>query len=93
MKNFKGKILFIHGLMDHGVHAGGLFQLTQALMNENKDFDMLLLPRAGHELPGYGLRHMLDYFVRNLAGAEPPADFKMKSQRELVAERAGAGSP
>jgi dipeptidyl aminopeptidase/acylaminoacyl peptidase len=93
VKNFKGKILFIHGLMDHGVHAGGLFQLTQALMNENKDFDMLLLPRAGHELPGYGLRHMLDYFVRNLAGAEPPADFKMKSQRELAAERATAGNP
>jgi len=86
-KNFKGKMLFIHGLIDHGVHPGGLFQLTQALMNENKDFDLVLMPQAGHELPGYALRRMLDYFVRHLAGLEPPVDFRLKSSGDLMKEK------
>jgi dipeptidyl aminopeptidase/acylaminoacyl peptidase len=59
--NLEGKILFIHGLLDHGVHAAGLFQLTQALMNENKKFDLVILPQAGHELPGYAMVRMWDY--------------------------------
>ncbi len=92
VKDFKGKMLFIHGLIDHGVHPGGLFQLTQALMNENKDFDLILLPQAGHELPGYGMRRMFDYFVRHLAGREPPADFRLKSSGDLLKERMAGGS-
>jgi len=86
-KNLKGKLLFIHGLMDHGVHPGGLFQLTQALMNENKDFDLVLLPQNAHELPGYATRQMWDYFVRHLRGSEPPANFSFKSSSDLIMER------
>ena len=78
-KNFKGKMLFIHGLLDYGVHPGGLFQLTQALMNANKQFDLVLLPQAGHELPGYAMVRMWDYFVRHLGVGEPPADFRAQS--------------
>jgi dipeptidyl aminopeptidase/acylaminoacyl peptidase len=89
-KNLKGRILFIHGMEDHGVHPGGLFQLTQVLMEQDKTFDMLLLPRAGHSLPGYGLRRMLDYFVQHLAGGQPPLDFRMKTGREIIAEREAA---
>jgi dipeptidyl aminopeptidase/acylaminoacyl peptidase len=90
VENFKGKMLFIHGMVDHGVHPGGLFQLTQALMNLNKDFDLVLMPQAGHELPGYALRRMLDYFVVHLAGESPPANFQMKTGGELAAERNAA---
>jgi dipeptidyl aminopeptidase/acylaminoacyl peptidase len=90
VENFKGKMLFIHGMVDHGVHPGGLFQLTQALMNANKDFDLVLMPQAGHELPGYALRRMLDYFVVHLAGESPPANFQMKTGGELAAERNAA---
>ena len=86
-KNLKGKLLFIHGLMDHGVHPGGLFQLTQALMNENKDFDLVLLPQNAHELPGYAVRRTWDYFVRHLRGGEPPANFSFKSSNDLMMER------
>jgi dipeptidyl-peptidase 4 len=89
-KNFKGKMLFIHGMIDYGVHPSALFQLTQALMDANKDFDMLLLPQASHELPSYALRRMLDYFVVHLRGETPPKDFRFKTGRELMAEEAGA---
>ena len=37
----QGDLLFIHGLLDHGVHPGGLFQLTQALMDANKKFELV----------------------------------------------------
>ncbi len=92
----QGKLLFIHGMLDIGVHPGGLFQLTQALMDANKDFDMLLLPRAGHVLPGYGLVKQWDYFVEHLAGKTPPADFKtLSSSDSLLMEVGGlfAGEP
>ena len=32
-----------------------MFRLVQALMDANKDFDLLIYPRAGHQTPGYGL--------------------------------------
>ncbi len=87
VKNLKGKLLFFHGLLDFGVHPGGLFQLTQALINENKDFDQIILPQAGHQLPGYALRRMWDYFVVNLKNETPPKDFKVKSASDLMAEK------
>ncbi len=83
-KNFKGKMLFIHGLLDYGVHPGGLFQLTQALMNANKQFDLVLLPQAGHELPGYAMVRMWDYFVQHLDVGEPPADFRAQSSSDYM---------
>lgn len=83
----QGKLLFIHGLMDHGVHPAGLFQLTQALMDANKKFDMVLMPRAGHELPGYAMVRMWDYFVEHLAGRTPPPDFSAKSSSDLFKEK------
>lgn len=89
-KNLDGKLLFIHGLLDYGVHPGGLFQLTQALMDANKVFDLVLMPQAGHALPGYGMVRMWDYFVRHLAGKEPPPGFIAKSSSDYVAERAKA---
>lgn len=83
----QGKLLLIHGLMDHGVHPGGLFQLTQALMDANKKFDLVIMPRAGHELPGYAMVRMWDYFVQHLAGLTPPPDFSTKSSSDLLKEK------
>ena len=83
-ENLEGKLLFIHGLLDYGVHPGGLFQLTQALMDANKTFDLVLMPQAGHALPGYGMVRMWDYFVRHLAGTEPPPGFSAKSSSDYL---------
>ncbi len=82
--NLRGKLLLVHGMIDAGVNPSAMFRLVQALMDANKDFDLLLWPRAAHELPSYGLRRTWDYFVRWLGKAEPPAEFKLKSAQELL---------
>lgn len=68
-----GKLLFIHGMLDGGCHPSALFQLTQALIEADKDFDTILMPRAGHEWTGYGLRRRWAYFAEHLIGEIPPA--------------------
>jgi dipeptidyl aminopeptidase/acylaminoacyl peptidase len=85
--NLKGKLLLIHGLLDTGVHPSNVFQLEQALVDANKDFDMLLFPRDHHDMPGYGTRRLWDYFVTNLAGETPPREFKLKSATDYLIEK------
>ncbi len=72
-----GKLMLVHGLLDTGCHPGALFQLVQALIDENKDVDLVLLPREGHTWGNYGARRRLDYFVRHLMGETPPAGAKL----------------
>lgn len=91
----KGKLLLMHGLLDFGVQPGVLFQLTQKLMDENKNFDLVLLPKLGHQPSGYSIRRRWDYFVENLAGMQPPANFKVRSDAEIMKEEmiARGGKP
>ena len=86
-KNMQGKLFLIHGMIDHGVHPAGVFQLTQALMDNNKDFDMLMLPRSGHALPGYGMRRKWDYFVEHLSEKTPAKNFKLLSVQDNSVEK------
>mgnify|MGYP000845569912 FL=1 len=80
-KNLKGKLFLLHGLMDDNVPPQSTLLVVDALVKANKDFDLLLLPNAHH---GYGkdsyyvMRRRWDYFVKNLLGAEPPAQFELK---------------
>lgn len=89
-KNLKGKLLLVHGLIDTGVHPANLFQLEQTLIDDNKDFDLLVWPRARHELPSYGRRREWDYFVENLAGETPPHEFLLKTDADYDREKAEA---
>ncbi len=84
--NLKGKLLLYHGGVDYGVNPSAMFRLVQALMDANKDFDLMIYPRAAHQTPSYGLRRNWDYFVRYLGGVEPPAEFKVKSDAEYQQE-------
>jgi hypothetical protein len=61
-------------------------QLTQALIDAGKDFDLTLQPRAGHEIGGWAQRRQWDYFVRHLAGLEPPPPVAHKSGDDLASE-------
>ena len=79
--NLKGKLLLAHGTMDDNVPFNNTLVLVDALIKANKDFDLIVIPNAHH---GYGaassymMRRRWDYFVKNLAGGVPPANFKMK---------------
>lgn len=88
--NLKGKLLLVHGLLDIGVHPALVFQLEQALIDNNKDFDLLLFPRSHHDIPGYGTRRTWDYFVTNLAGESGPHEFLLKSSLDYELEHIAA---
>jgi dipeptidyl aminopeptidase/acylaminoacyl peptidase len=71
----QGKLLLIVGEMDTNVDPASTMQVVNALVKADKDFDLLVIPGAGHgaaETP-YGSRRRADYFVRNLLGVEPRA--------------------
>ncbi|HVI59691.1 MAG TPA: DPP IV N-terminal domain-containing protein [Luteimonas sp.] len=78
--NLKGHLLLIHGMMDDNVPPQNTLLVVQALIEANKDFDLLLLPHARHgygsgEAGMYVTRRRWDYFVRHLLGAEPPKGY------------------
>ncbi len=79
-KNLKGKLLLAHGTMDNNVPPYNTLLVVDALIKANKDFDLLMLPNRGHGFASepYMIRRRWDYFVRWLAGAEPPAGFELK---------------
>jgi len=80
-KNLKGKLLLAHGLMDDNVPPSNTLLVVDALIKANKNFDLVVFPNSPH---GYGpfapymTRRRWDYFVKNLAGAEPPQEYLMK---------------
>jgi len=83
----QGKLMLIHGLLDSGCHPSGLFQVVQALVDADKDVDLVILPQIGHALPGYGVRRKLDHFVRHLFGQEPPTGVTLEGPMDLMAKK------
>jgi dipeptidyl aminopeptidase/acylaminoacyl peptidase len=82
-----GKLLLIHGMLDSFTPATGTIRLLDALQNANKDFDMLLLPEEGHDIPTYALRRSWDYFVTHLQGVEPPTEFALTTGIDLLLQK------
>ncbi|MBP8910210.1 MAG: prolyl oligopeptidase family serine peptidase [Phycisphaerae bacterium] len=69
----KGKLFLIVGEMDNNVPPESTMRFVDALIKAGKDFDLLVVPGAGHGMGGaYGQRRMQDFFVRHLLGVEPP---------------------
>jgi dipeptidyl aminopeptidase/acylaminoacyl peptidase len=67
-----GKLLLIGCEMDHSVDPASTMQVVNALAKANKNFEMLVIPNAGHcEIGDYGERRLEDFFVKNLIGAKP----------------------
>ncbi len=62
-----GKLLLIVGELDDNVPPESTLRYADALIRANKDFDLLVVPNAGHGIGGaYGDRRMRDFFVRHL---------------------------
>jgi len=69
----EGKLFLIVGEMDTNVDPASTLQVVDALVEADKDFDLLVLPGVGHAIGGdYGERRRRDFFVRHLLGVEPP---------------------
>ncbi len=69
----QGKLLLIVGELDRNVDPASTMQVVDALVKADKDFDLLVIPGAGHGAAGtpYGKRRQRDFFVRHLLGVEP----------------------
>ncbi len=86
-KNLKGKLLLAHGTMDDNVPPNNTLLVVDALVKANKDFDLILFPNAHHgygEASQYMMRRRWDYFVKNLAGGTPPANYQTKPYAALI---------
>ncbi|MBP7948946.1 MAG: prolyl oligopeptidase family serine peptidase [Verrucomicrobiales bacterium] len=71
----KGRLLLTWGEMDTNVDPSSSMQVVHALIRADKDFEMLVVPGAGHgvgESP-YLHRRRMDFFVRHLLEAAPSA--------------------
>lgn len=91
----KGKLMLIHGSMDDNVSPDHTMQMANALIAANRNFDLLILPNRNHGMVDlnavskgappepdlYHVRRTWDYFVTNLMGATPPADFLLKREQ------------
>ncbi|MCA9081307.1 MAG: prolyl oligopeptidase family serine peptidase [Planctomycetaceae bacterium] len=69
----EGKLLLIVGELDRNVDPASTMQVVDALIKADKDFDLLVMPGAGHGAAGsaYGTRRQMDFFVRHLLHREP----------------------
>jgi dipeptidyl aminopeptidase/acylaminoacyl peptidase len=79
-RNLKGKLLLAHGMLDDNVPVSSTLLVVDALEKANKDFDLVLFPRAHHgygDASSYMMRRRWDYFVENLMGATPPKSFSI----------------
>ncbi len=69
----QGHLLLIAGEMDTNVDPSSTMQVVNRLIQANKDFELLIVPNAGHTNGGaYGDHKRFDFFVRYLRGIEPP---------------------
>ena len=79
--NLQGKLLLIHGELDDNVSPAHTLRVVDQLIQNDLDFDMVIVPNAGHMFLGkqaFVTRRRWDYFVRHLMGCEPPAGFHLQ---------------
>jgi dipeptidyl aminopeptidase/acylaminoacyl peptidase len=69
----RGKLLLSVGELDRNVDPASTMQVVNALIKAGKDFELVVVPGAGHGTPGgYSKRREQDFFVRHLLGVAPP---------------------
>lgn len=73
--NLRGALQLVVGELDTNVDPASTMQVADALVRADKDFELLVIPGAGHGAGGgaYGTRRRYDFFVRHLLGVEPRA--------------------
>ena len=66
-------LMLVVGEMDDNVDPASTMQVANALIKANKDFELVVVPGAGHTMgDNFGEHKRYDFFVRHLMGVEPP---------------------
>jgi dipeptidyl aminopeptidase/acylaminoacyl peptidase len=70
--NLKGKLLLTVAELDRNVDPSSTMQVVNALIKANKDFELIVFPGGGHGSGSspYGNKRRIEFFVRNLLGAD-----------------------
>lgn len=66
VKNLKGRLLLVHGLVDDNVHPSNTWQLVKKLQNANKRFDLMVYPGFAHGIGSTYNALRWEYFYRHL---------------------------
>jgi dipeptidyl-peptidase-4 len=93
-KNLKGHLMLVHGTMDDNVPPSNTLLVADALIQANKDFDLIMVPNVHHgyaQDSQYITRRRWDYFVKHLLGATPPAEYHMATTEEVQRRMAANG--
>jgi len=85
-ENLDGKLLIAHGTLDSNVPPSNTMLVVNALIDANKDFDLIMMPNRSHGFGNepYMMRRRWDYFVRHLLGAEPPEGYEIGQLRRPI---------
>ena len=67
-------LMLVVGELDDNVDPSSTYQVCNALIKANKDFELIVLPGVGHTMGGdYGEHKRYDFFVKNLMEVTPPS--------------------
>lgn len=71
VEKLQGDVLIVHGLADDNVHPQNTFEMTEALVQADKQFDMAIYTNRNHSIYGGNTRYhlftkMVNYFVDHL---------------------------
>ncbi|MBK7875926.1 MAG: S9 family peptidase [Planctomycetes bacterium] len=98
-KNLTGTLVLAHGAIDDNVHPGNTLRLANELQKANKDFDLMLYPRARHGLTSPRAEPTLarDHAARNRATPAHPTNplspATLDAESPLNSVQAWAGPP
>lgn len=67
-----GRLLLVHGLRDDNVHPANTFQFVRALQQANKDFELMVYPRAEHAIHEQHYNKLRYEFILESLGIDLP---------------------
>ena len=66
-------LMLVVGEMDDNVDPSSTYQVVNALVKANKDFELVMLPGVHHTMgESFGEHKRYDFFVKHLLGVNPP---------------------
>lgn len=75
-------LMLVVGELDDNVDPASTYQVCNALIKANKDFELIVLPGVGHTMGNdYGEHKRYDFFVKNLMEVLPPSWDKVGVKR------------